>query len=292
MKLLITGAGGQLGRTLAETAAAQHTVIALDRRGLDITDHAAVAEQLALHQPDCVINTAAYTAVDKAESEPALARQINADGPANLARACAELDIPLIHISTDYVFSGDKASPYTETDAVNPINVYGETKALGEAAVRDNWDEHIILRVSWVFGYYGSNFVKTIRRLAHEREALRVVADQQGCPTSTANIARVLLQICDKLGREGFADYGTYHYCDSPDSNWYAFADAIIEASRQYEPLALKRLVPITTEEYPTPARRQANSRLDCSKIQTVFAIERYSWQTALDKLIEDLNKP
>ena len=289
MKILITGAGGQLGKNLSGISQLSYDVFALDRQALDITDFQSVEKVLSEIHPDCVINAAAYTAVDKAEIEPEPAFNVNRDGPANLAKVCSLLDIPLIHVSTDYVFSGNKSSPYVETDEVKSINVYGESKWLGEEAVRDNCQKHIILRVSWVFGFYGNNFVKTIQRLAREREELRIVNDQVGAPTSTENISKVLLHIVEKIRMPGFYGYGTYHYCDGPATNWFEFAEAIVNETKQYEDLFVKTITPITTKEFPTPAKRQKNSRMDCSKLKTQFGIEQYFWQTALKKMVKDL---
>lgn len=291
MKLLITGAGGQLGQTLSQMASNQYDVIAYDRHSLDITDAKAVEGVITEIKPDCVVNAAAYTAVDKAETEKEQALAINRDGSANLAKVCAEQNIPLIHISTDYVFNGDKKTPYNEADDADPINVYGESKWAGEEAVRKTHAAHIILRVSWVFGFYGNNFVKTIQRLARERNELRVVADQQGCPTSTENISNVLLRIIEQVKQPGFEEFGTYHYCDAPDSNWHEFASAIVAETKKYETLAVENIQAITTEEFPTPAKRQSNSRMDCSKLKQVFGIERYSWQDALKKLVKELSE-
>jgi len=289
MKILIAGAGGQLGKNLSEISQLSYDIFALDRQALDITDFQSVEKVISEIHPDCVINAAAYTAVDKAEIEPEQAFNVNRDGPANLAKVCSLLDIPLIHVSTDYVFSGNKSSPYVETDEVKSINVYGESKWLGEEAVRDNCQKHIILRVSWVFGFYGNNFVKTIQRLAREREELRIVNDQVGAPTSTENISKVLLQIVEKIKMPGFYGYGTYHYCDGPATNWFEFAEAIVNETKQYEDLFVKTITPITTKEFPTPAKRQKNSRMDCSKLKTQFGIEQYFWQTALKKMVKDL---
>lgn len=290
MKILITGAGGQLGRNLSKICNASHEVFALDRQALDISHLQDVERIIDEIRPACVINAAAYTAVDRAETEPDLAMKVNRDGPENLAKVCADLDIPIIHVSTDYVFSGEKSSPYVETDEVKSINVYGESKRLGEEAVRARCPKHIILRVSWVFGFYGNNFVKTIQRLSREREELRVVDDQLGAPTSTGNISRVLLRICENSQDPGFDDYGTYHYCDEPATNWFEFAKAIIEETRQYEALAVQRIIPISTEQFPTPAKRQQNSRMDCNKLKNQFGIEQYSWQTGLKKMIKDVH--
>ncbi len=295
MKLLVLGAGGQLGQNLCHLAATTFDVVALDRNGLDITNAQAVLEKMREITPDLVINAAAYTAVDKAESEPDLAFKVNQNGPENIAKACLALDVPLIHISTDYVFDGDKKTAYTETDPVNPMGVYGQSKNAGEEAVRAILPQHIILRISWAFGLYGHNFVKTIQRLAREREELKIVSDQHGCPTSTVNVSKVLLRIChamqSKEQNKDFTAFGTYHYCDLPQSTWYEFANAIIENTRQHETLMVKRVLPIATNEFPLPAKRPQNSRLDCSKLKAVFDIDQYSWQDELKIMIKELVK-
>ncbi len=289
MKILITGAGGQLGQTLSERLAEVHDTLAFDRQGFDITNLSLIDNIIKETQPDCVINTAAYTAVDKAEDERLLALKINRDGPENLAKICEKYDIPLIHISTDYVFDGEKTSPYTEDDVTNPINVYGESKCLGEEAVRENCRKHIILRVSWVFGVHGHNFVKTIQRLSRELATLNIVSDQQGCPTSTENISTVLLSITEKIKSPGFDSWGTYHYCDTPESNWFEFAKAIVAETQVYETLAIKQLGSKLTVDYPTPAKRPKNSRMNCQKLETQLGIARCSWAKALKQMIKEL---
>ena len=291
MKFLITGAGGQLGQSLSKQTTNLHEAVTLDRNALDITNMQDVEKIIDQTRPDYVINSAAYTAVDKAEAETEQAFKINRDGPAILACVCAKFDIPLIHISTDYVFNGQKSTPYVETDEICPINVYGESKWQGEEAVRAAWDKHIILRVSWVFGFHGHNFVKTVQRLARELEEFKIVADQHGCPTATVHISQVILRIVDKLSDNEFLDYGTYHYCDSPATNWCEFAKVIAEETRCYEDLVVKNILPNTTAGYPTPAARPQNSRMDCSKLQRVFGIEQYAWRSALKNLVKELNE-
>jgi len=289
MKILITGAGGQLGQTLSVRMAEVHETLALDRKAFDITNRSMVDNIIAKNQPDCVINTAAYTAVDKAEDERSLAIKINRDGPENLAKVCEKYDIPLIHISTDYVFDGEKKSPYIENDVTKSINVYGESKGLGELAVREHCRKHIILRVSWVFGVHGHNFVKTIQRLSRELSTLNIVSDQQGCPTSTDNISSVLLRITDQIKSPDFDGWDTYHYCDTPESNWFEFAKVIVAETQKYETLAIKQLGSKLTVDYPTPAKRPKNSRMNCQKLKNQFGIAQYSWPEALKQMIKEL---
>ncbi|HFE38998.1 MAG TPA: dTDP-4-dehydrorhamnose reductase [Gammaproteobacteria bacterium] len=292
MKLLISGAAGQLGSNLVEVCQSQAIdLCACDRTALDITDLSAITTILEKEKPDFVVNTAAYTAVDKAETEQKKAFAINHFATENLAKACAEYNVPLIHISTDYVFDGRKQSPYIETDIPAPTSIYGLSKLRGEEAIRTHCTRHIILRVSWVFGFHGNNFVKTIQRLAREREELSIVEDQKGCPTATDNISQVILSILKQMQSNTFDKYGTYHYCDAPESNWYAFANAIIEATQKYEQLTVKRVNAIPSRNFPTPATRPMNSRMDCSKLKKVFNIDRYSWRISLEKLVKALTE-
>ena len=287
-KIIILGAGGQLGKELS-LMATDFDVSAYDRKQLDITNAKAVLDAVKNIQPDCVINAAAYTAVDKAESEAEQAFLVNETGAENIAQACAELSVPMIHVSTDYVFNGDKDSPYNENDPVDPQNVYGESKLKGELKVKEILPQHIILRVSWVFGLHGHNFVKAILRLASEREELRIVADQLGCPTSTVNIAKVILQMVPQICEPTFKQFGVYHYCDAPETTWFGFASAIVEQAKKTQVLKVKQIIPIMTHEYPTPAKRPVNSRMDTALIEKTFAIKPAQWRPELDKLIQEL---
>ena len=290
MKILIYGAGGQLGYELMR----QGQALGLDIHGIDypqtdITDTARIANDFNEFNPELVVNAAAYTNVDGAESEAELAWAINRDGPAHLARRCAEKKIPFIHISTDYVFDGTKKSPYTETDAVSPLGVYGHSKAEGEAVVRTLIDEHIIIRTAWLYGAHGQNFVKTILKLAAEREVIRVVADQYGSPTSAADLAEAIIIISERLRRPSPADWGTYHYCGKGVTSWHAFAESIVALSRQRGKIKTARVDPITSAEYPTKARRPAYSALDCSLIRKNFKVSQKPWQESLNSIIQRL---
>lgn len=294
MKLLVTGGGGQLATELVRQAGI-HQVIALARTELDITDAAAVfrAVEQAVGKiaPDVVINAAAYTAVNRAESEAADAFATNRDGPAHLAAACAAHGIPLLHISTDYVFDGTKSGAYTEEDppGPGPLGVYAQSKAAGEAAVRAALPEHIILRASWIFSAQGNNFVKTMLRLASERDELRVVADQQGCPTAAGDLAAAILAMLP-LAVEHEGRWGTYHFCQPEATTWHGFAEAIIDQARAAgAQLRVQRIVPVTTAEYPTPARRPANSVLDCAKLTSVFGIQPRPWRASLHEVVQEL---
>ena len=267
MKIVLTGVNGQVGREIV-LRAAHRSLLAFSRSELDITDARAVERKLADCGAGLVINAAAYTAVDKAEQETEQAYAVNRDGVSHLAVTCAQLHIPLLHISTDYVFDGNKPGAYSEDDPVAPLGVYGASKWQGEQVVRNTLDRHIILRVSWVFGAYGHNFVKTMLRLARERDELRVVADQRGCPTYAGAIAAVLLNMADRISNEGKAPWGTYHFCGSPATTWHEFANAIVAQARAREHLKTRLIVPITTADFPTPAARPANSVLDCTKLR------------------------
>lgn len=288
MRIIVTGAQGQVGWELTRRATALgHEVLAWDQPELDISDAAAVDQALDLSQAHLVINAAAYTAVDKAEQEPQTAFSVNRDGPAHLAAACARLGIPLLHISTDYVYDGGKIDPYVEDDPTTPMSVYGASKLAGDEIVRRLLPRHLILRVSWVFGIHGHNFVRTILRLAREREALRVVADQRGCPTWAGDIADVLLELAGRVAEiDANCAWGTYHYCGTPATTWHGFASAIVEQARTHEPLQVHTVTAITTADYPTPAARPANSVLDCTRLATVFDIHPRPWRPGLDALI------
>ena len=288
MRIVVIGARGQVGWELTRRAPVLgHEALAWDVAELDIADAAAVNRELAASGANLVINAAAYTAVDKAEQELALAFAVNRDGPAHLAAACARLQIPLLHISTDYVYDGRKPGPYVEDDANAPLGVYGASKLAGDEAVRQWLPRHLILRVSWVFGVHGHNFVKTILRLAREREELRVVADQFGCPTFAGDIADTLLELAGRTAEiDASAAWGTYHYCGEPATTWHGFASAIVEMARAHESLRVQAVTAITTADYPTPAARPANSVLDCAKLAARFGIRPRSWRTGLEALL------
>ena len=237
--------------------------------------------------PDLVINLAAYTAVDRAESQPEAAWAVNCAGAAHIAAACAETATPLIHLSTDYVFDGRKAGSYREDDAVEPLGVYGRSKEAGERAIRVALSDHLILRTAWVFGAFGANFVKTMLRLATERPALRVVADQRGCPTAAGDIAAALIAVAGQI-ESGEVSWGTYHFVGDEAISWHGFAEAILDTAAPR--LASRpRVEAITTDQYPTPARRPMNSVLDCRKIGSAFGISCPPWRTALAGVIREL---
>lgn len=286
MRLLVTGAQGQVGRELARLGTG-HELLALGRKELDITDEEAVSAAIREFKPDAVINAAAYTAVDKAESDPETAYAVNRDGPSFLARACHENSAVLLHISTDYVFDGSGSRPYREDDPVSPLGVYGKSKAEGEDLVRRLCPSHVILRTSWVFSPHGANFVKTIIRLAQEHHELKVVADQNGCPTSAGEIAKTLLHIVGSFRPDRS---GTYHFAQPEPTTWHAFSEAIVRAAKK-EGLSVrvKRIRPIPTSQFPTPAKRPAWSVLDCTKISQAFGIAPVSWRVSLQEVVKKL---
>ena len=288
MKLLMLGAGGQVGRELCRLAwPAGYGITAFDRDGIDIADREQVFAAVARERPDIVINAAAYTAVDRAESEPDIAWASNCSGPANLAAACDDALIPLIHLSTDYVFDGTKSGPYGEDDPVKPLGVYGKSKEAGDQAVRGALAHHVILRTAWVYSAHGQNFVKTMLRLGAERPVLRVVADQTGSPTSAADIAAAIAGVVRRLAAGG-AQWGTYHFAGAGAVTWHGFAEAIFELAAPWRgPPPLVEA--IATAEYPTPARRPANSVLDCRRIGEAFGIVPRPWREALAEVIREL---
>lgn len=291
MRILVAGGQGQVGSALAQLGKEQRLeLVALVRSELDITDSASIAAAFEKYQPELLINAAAYTAVDKAESEAELAYAINETATALLADACAAANIPMLHISTDYVFDGSKEGLYTEADSVNPLGVYAKSKEAGERALRERVERHIILRASWVFGVQGNNFVKTMVRLAKDRDRLTVVADQFGGPTSARGIAQTLLTIAVQYEKTVAVAWGTYHYCQKPYVSWHQFAQAIIDRATH---LGLVdhhvELAPIPSSEFPTPVTRPANSRLNTSKIETTFKTTISDWWADLEMILESI---
>jgi dTDP-4-dehydrorhamnose reductase len=288
MKLLVLGAGGQVGHELSRLPwPADYRIAAFDRAAVDITQGEAVAAAFECERPDIVINAAAYTAVDRAETEPDAAWAGNCAGPGHLAAACHAAGIPLIHISTDYVFDGSKPGPYREDDPVNPLGIYGHSKEAGDRAVREALPEHVILRTAWVYSAHGHNFVKTMLRVAAERPVLRVVADQTGSPTSAADIAGAIAAIARRVAA-GDRHWGTYHFAGGGAVTWHGFAEAIFELAAPWRG-APPKVEAITTADYPTPARRPPNSVLDCRHIGEVFGIVPRPWREALAEVIGEL---
>ncbi|MBO0738602.1 MAG: dTDP-4-dehydrorhamnose reductase [Alphaproteobacteria bacterium] len=292
MKILIFGAGGQIGHEVCRAAwPSSYEVLPLDRSAGDVTHPAALSALIASRRPDLVINLAAYTAVDRAESEPEAAWAANCAGAAHLAATCEENSAPLIHLSTDYVFDGRKRGSYTEDEPVNPLCVYGCSKEAGERAVRAAALCHIIIRTSWVYGVHGNNFVKTMLRLAGERQILRVVADQQGCPTAAADIASALTMIARQID-QGTARWGTFHFAGAGDTSWHGFAEEILDLESRFgaRPSGSRpQIEPVTTAQYPTPARRPMNSVLDCRKIAEAYGVSAPPWRTSLAAVVREL---
>jgi dTDP-4-dehydrorhamnose reductase len=289
MRLLVAGASGQPAHALVGRARglAGVGIVALEPPQLDLLDPASITRALASTRPDVVINAAAYTAVDKAENDAAAAFALNRDGPGDLAAAAEAAGCPIIHVSTDYVFDGTKSGAYVEQDTPNPMSVYGRSKLEGEAAVASANARHVILRTAWLYGAHGHNFLKTMLRLARERPELRVVADQHGNPTYAPHLADVILAIAAKFGSG--QPWGVYHATAAGETTWHGFAAAIIAAAAK--PLGVPQIpvLPITTADFPTPARRPANSCLDCGKLERVFGIRLPSWQHGLAECIAEL---
>lgn len=290
MKILITGAGGQVGSELIRQGQNRGLqMIAAKHSELDITSQDSVESFIKIKQPGMVINAAAYTAVDKAESEPESAYGVNRDGAANLARSCADSHIPLLHISTDYVFDGDKKGSYFETDPTNPQGIYGKSKLAGEQAVKSILQQHLILRVSWVFGANGNNFVKTMLRMGRERKNLRVVMDQHGGPTWAGDIAATLISLATRWHDGNNIPWGIYHYSGQPVTTWYEFAGAVFPQARKLEMIAqLPVIEPVPGTEYPTLAGRPLNSQLCCLKISQELGISQPDWHIGLNNTLTE----
>lgn len=277
--ILVFGKTGQVATELQS----YKDVIALGRDQADLAIPATCAEAIRHHEPRAVINAAAYTAVDKAESEENLANTINGDAPGAMAVTCAELDIPIVHISTDYVFDGSGTAPWLVTDTLNPKNAYGRSKLKGEQSIRASGCIYVILRTSWVVSAHGSNFIKTMRRLSETRDLITVVNDQVGGPTCARDIAHTCISIVEKLIQDP-SKSGIYHYSGQPDVSWCQFANAI------FQQMDCKTVAsPIPTTEYPTPAIRPLNSRLDCVDIQNALGIARPFWRDGLGEILRDL---
>ncbi len=293
MRLLLTGKNGQVGFELQRTLATLGDVAAFDRTVCDLENEASLRDAVRKVKPDVIVNSAAYTAVDRAESDEGRAYAINARAPAILAEEAATLNALVIHYSTDYVFDGKSNGYYTETDATDPQSVYGKTKLAGERALAETGARHIVLRTSWVFGVHGANFAKTMLRLAGEREALDVVADQFGAPTSATLIADTSAHIIRQLAASPSNDlYGTYHLVAAGETNWHAYASHIVEYARakgreiKVAPNAIRA---IATADYPTPARRPVNSKLDTRKLRDTFGLQLPDWKIGVEHFLEQI---
>jgi dTDP-4-dehydrorhamnose reductase len=292
MKILLTGKDGQVGLALHKKLVSLGEVIATNRDMLDLNDPEAIRAFIDQTQPDIIINPAGYTKVDQAESEKLLAHQINAVAPQVLTDKASELDIPIIHFSTDYVFDGLKHEPYLETDEVNPQSVYGKTKWQGEEGIR-NHKKHIILRTSWVFSSHGQNFLKTIVSLIQEKTSLNVVSDQIGTPTSSEALADVTYHIVKTIFNDPhFKDFGTYHMTLNNETNWYRYACFITDEAKRLGLETLmtsKDIKPISSDAYPTLAKRPINSRLDTTKIKKTFMLELPHWEEEVKRILKAL---
>jgi dTDP-4-dehydrorhamnose reductase len=288
MRVLVAGSAGQVARALAEAPDRGFTVRSFGRPDFDLQRRETVEAAFATFEPDVVINAAAYTAVDKAESEPDVAKRINTDGPALLAELAAKADAPILHLSTDYVFSGDKASPYVESDPVGPAGVYGRSKLEGERRVAAANPRHLILRTAWVHAPHGTNFVRTMLRLAETRAVLGVVADQHGSPTYAPDIAEGLLDIIARIASGGPATWGVYHMAASGACVWADFAEHVFARSAAAGGPSAK-VNRISTAEYPTPARRPANSRLDCDRLRSDYGVALPDWRSGVDRCVTSL---
>ncbi|MCI2401164.1 dTDP-4-dehydrorhamnose reductase [Aliiroseovarius subalbicans] len=280
MTLLVFGKSGQVATELARRVP-EAVFLGRDRVDLSVPDR--MGEAIRALMPSGVINAAAYTAVDRTEEEEALATVVNGAAPGVMARTCADLGIPFVHLSTDYVFDGTGSTPWTGDAPTAPIGAYGRSKLAGEEAVRGAGGIHVILRTSWVFSAHGTNFVKTMLRVGAERDVLRVVSDQVGGPTPAADISRTCLQVLDLL-RKNNEKSGTYHYSGAPDVSWADFASAIFDLAGMET-----RVEEIPTSKYPTPAARPLNSRLDCAQLQAVFGIKRPDWKAGLADVLKEL---
>lgn len=295
-RILVLGGDGQVAWELRRTLAPLGTVIAVGRStapyALDLAQPDTILPLVEQVRPDWIVNAAAYTAVDKAEQEPDTAAAVNAIGPGLLAEAAGRVGAQLVHYSTDYVFDGRASSPYKEDDAPNPQGVYGRTKLDGEAAIVRAGCDWLILRTAWVYGARGGNFMRTMRRLAREREELRVVADQRGAPTWSRHIAEATALILAQLGDDRAAWHracGVYHLTSAGEATWHDFASAIIGHQRQHETLTCQRVTAISTADYPTPARRPAYSVLDNDKLARTFGVRLPDWRVALAQVQEEL---
>ena len=285
--ILVTGGSGQVGGALVRLAPAGMEIVAPGRATLDLADPAALVEMVGARSWAAVVNCAAYTAVDKAEGDVVAAWQINALAPAALAAATAAANIPIVQLSTDYVFDGSSTAPYREDDPVAPLGVYGASKLGGEQAVRTANPAHVILRTAWVVSATGSNFVRTMLRLAADRPHLRVVADQRGCPTSADDIARAIVAI---VGQLGTSPYGTCHFVNGGEATWHDLAEAVFARAAIHGRPA-PSVEPIATSDYPTPAARPANSRLATAKIGRDYGIVARDWHVAVDEIVDTLVK-
>lgn len=296
-RILLLGGQGQVAWELRRTLAPLGVVFVWDRNAepsVDLSHPEGLWERIEQLRPTWIINAAAYTAVDKAEQEAEMAMTINGIAPGILAQAAAEIGALLVHYSTDYVFDGKSTRPYCEDAATNPLNMYGQSKLAGEKAIHASGASHLILRTSWVYGVRGTNFLRTIRRLAREREELRIVSDQIGAPTWSRHIAEATAQVLAQLGTDKEAwrhTSGVYHLTSAGETSWYEFATRIVAQQRQYEEVNAHTIIPIATEDYPLPAPRPRYSVLDNTKIFNTFGVRLPDWKVALEHVLEEIEQ-
>jgi dTDP-4-dehydrorhamnose reductase len=294
-KIVVLGRNGQLGWELRHKLACLGQVVTIGLPEIDLKDPATLRKTLRAIEPAVIVNAAAYTAVDKAESEPEVAMAINGAAPGVLAEEAKRLDSILVHYSTDYVFDGSKQGPYVETDAPNPINVYGESKLAGDEAIQSSGCEYLILRTSWVYAARGNNFLLTMLRLAGERAELRIVDDQTGAPTSSECIAQatagILAQLLSPSGKGHDGRSGIYNLTNAGETTWFGFAQALLNKAAGTIGTEVPKLIPIPTSEFPRPARRPANSRLSCQRIEETFGVRMPHWEEALTLVLETLRR-
>lgn len=289
MKILLLGQHGQVSQALQQSLGRHIELTVLGREQLDLAKPHEIRQQVLQQRPALIINAAAHTAVDQAESEPELAFAINATAPGILAEAAAELGAPLIHYSTDYVFDGSKAAPYHEADTPNPLSVYGRSKLAGEQAIAAVGGAHLILRTSWVYSQHGKNFLLTMQRLLQERDSLNVVDDQIGAPTWAGTIAQTTAQLIERWRGGADGPWGIYHLTAQGETSWFGFASAIAEHLRR-QGKRVATLQPIPSSAYPTPAQRPLNSRLDCNRLQQGWQVQLPDWQSALNECLHAAN--
>lgn len=302
--ILLTGVIGQVGGDLLPLLQPFGSVIAADLPDFDFLNPQAIRRFVTDCRPHWIVNPAAYTAVDKSESEPDLAYAINAEAPRVLGEVAAELGIPVIHFSTDYVYNGSGTKPWVETDETGPLGVYGASKLAGDLALADSGAAHLIFRTSWVYGSRGKNFLLTILRLAQEKQEMRIVDDQYGAPTWSRDLARLVAHVIGDISRKSRetgssaaqtlrANQGVYHAVNSGETTWYGFAREFVGIAAAMRPDAqFARLVPVSSSEYPTPARRPANSRLDCSRLQEVFGVSLPPWEQSAAAVVAEIFAP
>jgi dTDP-4-dehydrorhamnose reductase len=291
MRVLVTGTAGQFVSAI-QSLTTSHEIVTLGRPEADLALPQTLRAPVERLRPDLILSSAAYTQVDKGESEPDVAFRINAEAPAELARIARTLDVPLLHISTDFVFDGLKGSAYVEDDATHPLNVYGASKRAGEAAIAAEYGNHAIARTAWVYSAFGNNFVKTMLRLAESRDTINVVADQKGCPTWAPELAKVLIGMGERLKIDTAPELrGLFHVTSEGGGSWAEFAEAIFAGLKARGGKTMT-VTPIPSSDYPLPAKRPADSRLNCDKLRKIYGLGLDPWRISLDACLDELIKP